>query len=95
MLQVNDNTIPVVASELTRKRRNKIFYRLKPSDCPLKEKYCYKSCREIDPNQNKDTFKEEFNCPFLKSKGVGNEDGYLVIACSCKENSVKFIMLPD
>ncbi len=81
--------IQIEAVELSKKRNSKSFFRVRPSECPIKEKYCYKSFRDT----KKDNLNiEEFVCPFLVKRGMGNEDGEAIIVCSCTGNSLKFIM---
>ena len=84
-----DREFQVLASELSRKRKTKTFLRIRPAECPLKRKYCYKSFRDQTTGL-KTT--EEYKCPYLVERGLGNEDGVLVIICSCVENTSKFIM---
>lgn len=88
--------IEIEAIELSRKRKSKTFHRVRPIECPIKQKYCYKSSRQPSvesPTGFKTT--EEYRCPYLEKKRTGNEEGYLVVSCSCPGNSFKFIMEND
>jgi hypothetical protein len=121
----------ILAEEYSKKRKNKVFYEIRPSECPIKRTYCRKYERTIVASENineilgdmikvisekKSIPKEEaekiilemmgFNdanktdvvipenyeaCKYLKSNGLGNEDGILYIECGCIQKAIKFI----
>jgi hypothetical protein len=80
--------IEILGTQLSRKRKNKTTYRVKPSECPISKKYCCIKTNNISKNESVVTF----SCPFLVSVGLGNEDGVCLIKCGCINNSVSFIM---
>lgn len=83
--------IDILAAQLSRKRKNKTTFRVKPSDCPLNYKYCL-----INTKNNLDnTEVQNFKCPYLNHVGLGNELGVCVIKCGCVENSVTYILGED
>jgi len=79
----------IPAIELSSKKKTKYLYRVKPSECPIKEKYCLTKATTIGADKGSIEIKR---CPFLVEKGLGNEEGYLVVKCSCAGNSLKFIL---
>ena len=83
--------IEILSQELSRKRKNKTTYRVKPSECPINKKYCIVNTKNNEDN----SVVEKFRCPYIKKIGLGNEDAICLVECYCVNNSSRYIMEDD
>lgn len=80
-----ENSKDVIAIELSKKRNNKVYYRIKPLNCPINKKYC---CEKITTGDRT----SEKKCRFLSTSRFCDDTGYLAVICSCIKKSVSFIL---